>query len=597
MMKHIPASFKIIYAALGLVFLSIIVKLYILAIARHDYYDKLSRENTIKTEILVPTRGQILDRNGEPLAINEIGFSLSLKKGLSNKSLHEELEYIKSFIEDIDTQELNDTYIKYNSRYRRTPVTIIEFLPYSQMQVIYAQLLKRSNVVITPVTRRFYPNNSLASHVIGYIGASDSKDRESDPISKYTKIIGKQGLEKQYNSFLQGELGYKKIQVNNLNQQLKLIEEKEPTSNNDMKISLDVRLQEALDSVFSGHNGVGIIMDARNGEILAAGSYPEYNINDFIGGISHAKYRELLENPYKPLINKIINGQYPPGSVIKMGMALSFLEYANITESTIIPTPPYVEINGHKFRDWKAGGHGSADVYKAIRQSVDVYFYKLSQVAGIGNMAKVMQTLGFGSKTGIDLPFESSGIFPTPEWKLRAWSMPWYIGDTIQVSIGQGSFLSTPLQVARYTALIATGKLVTPHFAKELGGEQNQIEVQDVLSDFQKSKLKALRIGMYQVCSEPSGTAYRVTRQSKVKLACKTGTAQVVGISQDTIRRTREQDMDYWHRSQGWITAFLPYDNPKYVITILIEHGGSGGRGGPLLAEMANKLKELGYVR
>ena len=201
MMKHIPASFKIIYAALGLVFLSIIVKLYILAIARHDYYDKLSRENTIKTEILVPTRGQILDRNGEPLAINEIGFSLSLKKGLSNKSLHEELEYIKSFIEDIDTQELNDTYIKYNSRYRRTPVTIIEFLPYSQMQVIYAQLLKRSNVVITPVTRRFYPNNSLASHVIGYIGASDSKDRESDPISKYTKIIGKQGLEKQYNSF------------------------------------------------------------------------------------------------------------------------------------------------------------------------------------------------------------------------------------------------------------------------------------------------------------------------------------------------------------------------------------------------------------
>lgn len=596
-MKKIPISFKILYSIFGLVFMILIIKLYILAIARHDYYDKLSLENTIKTEILVPIRGQILDRNGEPLAINEVGFSLALKNRLKQHEVNKVLNFIKTHIVDVDIETLREVYEKFSSPYRRTPVTIIDFIPYAQMQVIYAAILEHENIVITPATKRFYPNNSLASHVIGYIGASDSKDREDNPTSKYTKVIGKQGLEKQYNDFLQGQLGYRKIQVNNLNQQLKLIEEVEAISSNNMTISLDVRLQEKLDAVFNEHSGAGIIMDAHTGEILAAGSYPEYNINDFIGGISHAKYKALLENPHKPLINKLINGQYPPGSVIKMGMALAFLEFTNIIESTIIHTPPYIEINGHKFRDWKSGGHGSADVYKAIRESVDVYFYKLSQIAGIGNLAEIMNKMGFGVKTGIDLPYENSGIFPTPEWKMKVLSQPWYVGDTIQVSIGQGSFLATPIQIARYTALLASGKFVMPHFAKQLGDVPTKINVEDVLTNFEKSKLDAIRLGMYQVCSEPSGTAYRATQGTKVKLACKTGTAQVVGISQDTTKRTREMDMDYWHRSQSWITAFLPYNNPKYVITILIEHGGSGGRGGPLLVQLANKMQELGYIK
>lgn len=596
-MKNTPASFKILYSIFGIVCIVIITKLYILTIARHEHYDKLSLENTIKIENLVPTRGQILDRNNEPLAINELGFSLSLKNRLKDSELQNELNFIKLHIKDADIESLRKTYKDTDSIYRRTPVTIIEFIPYSQMQIIYTALMQNTNIFIESTTKRMYPNDASASHVIGYIGASDARDREIEPISKYTKIIGKQGLEKQYNTFLQGKLRTRKIQVNSLNQQLKLIEEEQDISNNDMKVSLDMRLQERLDSAFEGLEGAAIIMDVHNGEILAAGSYPEYNVNDFVGGISHEKYKALLENPYKPLINKLISGQYPPGSVIKMGMALSFLEYANVTESTIIQTPWYVEINGHKFRDWKAGGHGSSDVYKAIRESVDVYFYKLSQVAGIENMALVMNKMGFGEKTGVDLPYENAGIFPTPEWKLKTYSQQWYIGDTIQTSIGQGSFLATPMQVARYTALLASGKLVTPHFAKELGEQKVEMPIQDVLTTFEKSKLPALRLGMYQVCSVPGGTAYRVTQGVKVSLACKTGTAQVVGISQDTMRRTREADMDYWKRSQSWITAFLPYENPKYAITILIEHGGSGGRGGPLLVKFANALYDLGYVR
>ncbi|STQ86525.1 penicillin-binding protein 2 [Helicobacter muridarum] len=596
-MKKIPLTFKILYIVFAITFFIILVKIYVLSVAKHQYYYKLSVDNTIKTEVIVPIRGQILDRNNEPLAINDLGFSLALKNRLKKEQYQEEINFIISYIADTNRDELIEKYERFNSHYRRTPVTLIEFIPYAQMQIIYAAMIQRNNIIITPTTRRFYPYNTSASHIIGYIGASDTRDREIEPISKYTKVIGKQGLEKQYNSFLQGKLGYRKIQVNNLNQRLRLIEEVQATSNNDINTSLDMRLQEKLDLVFQNLEGAAIIMDANNGEILAAGSYPEYNINDFIGGISHTKYQALLNNPYRPLINKLISGQYPPGSVTKMGMALSFLEFADITESTIIQTPPFIDINGHKFRDWKASGHGSADVYKAIRESVDVYFYKLSKVVGIDNMAAVMSKLGFGKKTGVDLPYENSGVFPTPEWKMRFHSQQWYIGDTITTSIGQGSFLSTPIQIARYTALLASGKMVTPHFVKELGGNPADIKVENVLSDFEKSKLPALRLGMYQVCSDPSGTAYRTTRGAKVKLACKTGTAQIVKISQDTVKRKKELDMDYWHRSQSWITAFLPYDKPQYVITILIEHGGSGGRGGPLLVQLANEMQRLGYVK
>lgn len=596
-MKNIPQSFKILYVVFGITFAIIIIKLYMLAIARHEYYNKLSLTNTIKTEILVPTRGQILDRNNEPLAINELGFTVALKNRLSKDEVERELAFLAKHINDVNIDKLHSIYDKFNSIYRRTPVVLIDFIPYAQMQIVYSSLIQKKNIIITPTTKRFYPNNTSAAHVIGYIGASDVFDREQDNVSKYTKVIGKQGLEKYYNGFLQGQLGKKVIQVNNLNQQLRLIDEELATSNNDIKISLDMRLQEKLDSVFSGYNGAAIIMNAHNGEILAAGSYPEYNINDFVGGISHQKYKALLDNPYKPLINKLISGQYPPGSVVKMGMALAFLEFTDITEKTTVATPPFIEVNKHKFRDWKAGGHGSADVYKAIRESVDVYFYKLSQIAGINNLAFIMNKMGFGQKTGIDLPYENAGIFPTPEWKMKNYAQQWYVGDTIVTSIGQGSFLATPIQIARYTALIASGKLVTPHFAKELGGVPTDMPIQDVLTKLESSKLPALRLGMYQVCSDPLGTAYRVTRGTKIPLACKTGTAQVVGIAQDAVTRKRESDMEYWHRSQSWITAFLPYENPRYVITILIEHGGGGGRGGPLLVQLANALYDLGYVR
>lgn len=590
--------YKLVILFFAVVWFIIIIRLIIVNVINHDYYKKFAEKNITKVEALMPMRGVILDRNSEPLAINEIGFSVSLVPKIRNRQIvRSEIEKIASFIPNLDKDYLFELYVKGNNAYNHSPIQLVGFVPYAQMLSIYPYLKRSSNIVVAVNSKRLYPNESAASHVIGYVAKANEKDIQNNPLSQHSKVIGKEGIEKTYNTYLQGEVGYRKTQINSLYKEIRLLQEDNVLKRNDLRLSLDLRLQESIDRDFKDRSGAVIVMDVHNGEILAAGSYPEYNINYFVDGISHKNWQSLVENVHKPLINKLVNGRYPPGSVIKMGMVLSFLEFAGVSENTIIQTPPFILFGNRKFRDWKTSGHGSSDAVKAIRESVDVYFYLLSQRAGVENMTHVLRQMGIGEMSGVDIPNEVSGILPTPEWKLRRYGEPWYGGDTITTSIGQGYFLTTPMQIARYTALIASGKLVTPHFAKDFNGTPAEFPVQDVLSDFQKSKLAVLRKGMYQVCSVPEGTAYHRTQGSKVSLACKTGTAQVVGIPQDVQSRMKESEMEYFHRSHAWITAFLPYKNPQYAVTILIEHGGGGGSGGPILVNIANKLKELGYVK
>ncbi|MGP1450111.1 MAG: penicillin-binding protein 2 [Wolinella sp.] len=591
--------FLIVFVAVWVVLL---VRIYFLSIKSNAYYEELATRNMEKKEYIAPVRGQILDRFGEPLAVNELGFSLALPPGLSVRSKLSELirsvELLVEFFPRLDKDELLARYKKQDSLYNHESIVIVEFVSYEEMHLLYPRFLQSELIKILPSTKRFYPNKTTASHIIGYTGRADARDIERAPLAKYTGIVGKSGLERQYNDFLQGELGYRRAKVTAFNQEIEILEEKRPLENNDITLTLDLRLQRILDAEFENKNGAAVVMDIHTGEILAAGSYPEYDINDFIGGISYAKWDSLRQNPHNPLLNKLINGLYPPGSVIKMGVGMALLEYAGVNERTVVDTPEFIELGGRKFRDWRVGGHGSSDLIKSIKRSVDVYYYKLSQKAGMSNIAKVITQMGFGVPTGIDLPNEFGGIVPSPEWKMRRYKQPWYIGDTIVSSIGQGAFAVTPLQVARHTALLASGKMVMPHLVKMLGENQKEYETREVLTSFQKSKLPALRLGMYQVCEEEGGTAYWYTRESNVTLACKTGTAQVVGISQADKKRIREEDMDYFHRSHAWITAYLPYENPQYVVTIMAEHGGHGGSAtGSTLVKIANSLLELGYIQ
>lgn len=577
------------------------MRLYYICVVAHDSFSTQAMQNILRTDVLVPARGQILDRNSKPLAVNDLGYSISLNPYLGKTKnldiLDNELHAISSLLPKLDFAELKETYLKQYSSYNHDYIQIA-FVPYNDMHKAYTLLAQSDNIKINNSSKRFYPNYTTASHVIGYIGAASKDDIATNLTAKYTGLIGKTGLEYYYNDFLQGELGYIKTKVNVLNEPVELVDEIKANKRYDMTLSLDINIQRKLDEEFVGKAGVGIIMDAHSGDIIAAGSYPEYNLNQFIDGISKQDWDALINSLDNPFINKIINGTYPPGSVIKMGVGLSFLEFAGINEKTVIETPPYYEFGGRKFRDWTPRGHTSSDLIKAIRRSVDVYFYKLSHKIGIENMASTLKTMGFGEKTGIDLPNESRGILPTPGWKLGNRGEPWFIGDTIISSIGQGLFLSTPIQVARYTALLATSKLPTPHLVKKLGDKDLEFPPKDVLSDFQKSKLDSINLGMYQACNSQDGTAYKVVRGVPVIVACKTGTAQVVGISQDVKVRMKEKDMEYFHRSHAWMTAYLPYNNPKYIITILVEHGGGGGSAtGPILVSMVNTLYKNGYFK
>ncbi|MDE7255131.1 MAG: penicillin-binding protein 2, partial [Helicobacter sp.] len=428
-----------------------------------------------------------------------------------------------------------------------------------------------------------------------YIGKANTKDIQDNPISKYTGVIGKEGLERYYNDFLQGELGKQRVKVTALNEEIEVLEETQIEYNNNLYLSIDLDLQKSMDAAFAGQNGAAVVLDIDNGEILAAGSYPEYDINEFPSGISTEKWEALLNDPYKPLYNKLIYGAYPPGSVIKMGVGLSFLQNNIIDENTVIPTPEFIEIGNRKFRDWRKGGHGSANFMYSIKRSVDVYYYKLSLQAGIEKIAKTLDGFGIGQKTGIDLPAEMAGILPTPEWKRRRHKQSWQMGDTLNTSIGQGYMLTTPMQIARYTAALASGKLVTPHLVMRKGNEELTFETKETLS-IQKSKLNAARLGMFQVCNEAGGTGYARALKAKVTLACKTGTAQVTGISQADKARIAEEDMDYFHRSHAWFTAFVPFEKPKYAITVLIEHGMHGSSAGDTTVLLANALFDLGYI-
>ena len=310
------------------------------------------------------------------------------------------------------------------------------------------------------------------------------------------------------------------------------------------------------------------------------------------GGISHKDWQKLLNDVDNPFTNKFLNGLYPPGSTIKMGMALAF-EKSNpgILDKNEF-CKGYIEVgaNKHKFRCWKLSGHGNVDLRKAIRESCDVYFYNKSIIVGIDNMSRYLREFGFGVESGVDLPHESSGIMPDKEWKMKRYKKSWFFGETINSSIGQGYSLATPLQVARYTAMLATAKLPTPQITKN-----NILEPKAV--DISKRHLSIIQKGMYDVCNTPGGTATRYMSNLPIKVAGKTGTSQVVSLPKDIRNKIREEDMEYYHRSHAWLTTYGPFENPKIIVTVLVEHGGHGGSSaGPIVADIYKWLYKEGYL-
>ncbi|EOI2237316.1 penicillin-binding protein 2, partial [Campylobacter jejuni] len=583
-------------------------RVYYLSIKSNVYYEELAKQNAIKTEFLPPVRGQITDRNGTLLAINDLGFSISIKPYLSIKKsnkgiLDKELSELTNLFPDLNASKLAEIYKRNDSYYNQDFIKVVDFIPYDEIIPHYSELNLNKTIKIDPVVKRKYPFGKLASHIIGYVGKANLQDVQENEIAKLSNYTGKSGIERYYNDILQGEKGTRVYKVNALNQEVEQLSYT-PAMSNDIELTIDIELQSYLTSLFEGNAGAAIIMNVNDGSILAAGSFPEYDLNPFVTGISFKDWDELSNSLDHPFTNKLINGYYPPGSVVKMGVGLSFLNSKNISPSTQYVCNGSIELGGRFFRCWNRSGHGPVDLKHAIKYSCDVYFYNGSLQVGIDQISETLSRIGFGAKTGVDLPSEFVGTLPSKEWKMQRYRQSWFQGDTLNTAIGQGNFLATPMQIARYTAQIAKGGEVIPHFLKSIENNNNTtIENQmdenkkEIFTLFEKSQLPYIRDAMYAVANEQGGTSYRYLHNLDVKVAAKTGTAQVVGFSQTDKNRVDEKQFEYYTRSHAWLTSYAPYSKPKYVVTVLLEHGGRNITSGATVAKIYQKMIELGYFK
>ncbi|CAA6809168.1 MAG: Cell division protein FtsI [Peptidoglycan synthetase] (EC [uncultured Campylobacterales bacterium] len=568
-----------------LVLTILIARLFHISVNKYDYYKQQAYNLTVHSEYIAPIRGMITDRYDNKLAVNKLGFAIYIKPNLRYKSrrdiLKREVDFIVDIFDYLDKDKLIKTYLKKDSPYNHNYINIVNFIDYNDMLKNYTKFLSRANIKVKSTSKRFYPYKEVSSHVIGYVGKANNKDIQKNKTSKYTGYIGKNGLEKYYDAYLQDSVGKREIQVNALNIELKELAQTKPKKSN-IRSTIDINLQSQISKMFNEENksGVAIVMDISDGAILAAGSYPEYDLNTFVDGISHEEWNILRNDFDHPFINKIINGKYPPGSVIKMGVAASLLFNNITTKSETKDCNGSINVGKKQrtFRCWKdKKGHEKVDLTKALAQSCDVYFYENSLKLGINNMGKTLKRFGFGEYTGVDLWGESRGILPSRDWKKNRYKESWFMGDTVNTSIGQGYFLVTPLQVAKYMAVLINKKDITPHFIKAIDDEEIIFEQKEIFTKDEKQKLELLKEGMFGVANDKKGTAYWHLLNTPYQIGAKTGTAQVIGIPKDEKERMKEEELTYYHRSHAWMSTYGPFENPKYVVVVLVEHGGHGG--------------------
>ncbi|MBD3839772.1 MAG: penicillin-binding protein 2, partial [Epsilonproteobacteria bacterium] len=646
----------------------LISRLYQLGVQEDDLYKQEAMNISQKKIFVKPVRGEILDRHGKLLAMNDIGFVIKIDNNVSidkktpaqkaaikkenelaekvkkeAKELEvkaqekcktkckeskdtlmkiwssessecekkcENIKVVKKFKRDPKLHEISSKeveglvdilvkefpdlkkekmmkafYSKY-SVYNHKPITVVDFIPYEQMIGAYTRLNIYPKIIIEAETKRYYPYGDKVSHVIGYVSKSNDKENNDSNVS-VIGVVGKAGLEKQYNNILQGNLGYKLIKVSATNQEVETIRNQPVLENQDLHLNIDMGLQSRIYELFYGQAGAAVVMDV-NGDVIAAVSYPSFDANWFVNGITGERWKYLMSHLDYPFTNKFISGTYPPGSTIKMGSALAFA----MNQQGLLDSNEHcsggitIGRSGHRFRCWNNRGHGGVDLRKAIRESCDVYFYNKNLQIGIDKWSKSLHSMGFGEKTGIDLPNEKKGLIPTQEWKQKRFKQPWFAGETAIAAIGQGYDLATPMQLARYTAFLATKKLPTPHLVHKIVNKEVMPEYQSV-PNIDDKYLNTIRMGMYDVCNTGGGTAVGHMSRLPVIVAGKTGTSQVVKIAQGNAKRASESSMDYYSRSHAWLTTYAPFQKPKYVVTVLVEHGGHGGSAsGPIAAEI-----------
>ncbi|MBY8113712.1 penicillin-binding protein 2 [Vibrio fluvialis] len=583
----------------------LVANLYNIQVNQYQDYKTRSNDNRIKVVPIAPNRGLIYDRNGVLLAENRPVFSLEIIPE-KVKNMDETIARLQQIL--IITPEQIAAFEKERRQTRRfNSVPLLTQLTEEEVAKFSVQQYKYPGVSVSAHLKRYYPYGEVLTHVIGYVSRINDRDIErlvregKEANYQATRDIGKLGIERYYEDLLHGEAGYQEVEVNSRGRVIRTLKYVPPTPGKDIVLNLDIKLQLYVHSLFNGRRGSAVVLDPKDNGVLAMVSSPSYDPNAFVHGISGKEYSELLNDKDRPLVNRTTLGIYPPGSTVKPFIAVSALEEGVITPNTTRNDPGYWRIPNSKtrpFRDWLRWGHGKVDIIKALEESVDTFFYQIAYDMGIDRLSDWMMKFGFGDYTGIDITEESKANMPTRDWKMARHRTPWYQGDTIPVGIGQGYWTATPMQLAKATSvLVHHGKVIAPHLLRSTinNGEEfsTQKETEYVtyppITGVPDKYWNMAIEGMYLVNHGKRGTARRAFQGLQYKSAGKSGTAQVFGLAEG--QEYNADELAEHLRDHALFTGFAPVDDPKVIVTIVLENAGGGSsNGAPVVRQIFDRV-------
>ncbi len=583
-----------------LMFSLLFIRFFYLQVVKHEHYQTLAEANRISIVPIVPNRGIIVDRNGVVLAHNYSAYTLEITPS--------KVENITALIDDLAalieiTPKDRRRFAKLMEESRNFETLPIRTrLSDEETARFAANRYRFPGVEINARLFRQYPQGEIFSHVVGHIGRINQRDIDQltadERLSNYrgTAYLGKTGLEYSYERFLHGTTGVEEVEVDSAGRAVRSLSRTPPVSGNNLVLKLDARLQEMVYRAFGNRRGALVAIEPETGGVLAFVSNPGFDPNLFVDGIDPQNWNELNTSLDRPMVNRALAGTYPPGSTFKPFMALAALFYGKRTPQQAISDPGHFNFGGHVFREGKVGGHGMVDMFKSIVVSCDTYYYVLANDLGIDNISKFMAKFGFGSRTGIDLAGESSGLLPSQEWKMRRFKQKWYAGETISIGIGQGYNAYTPLQMASAIATLANdGVMFRPHIVNYVENittrERTHIEPEPLRTlDLKPEHIAEIKRALIGVNKE--GTGARAFAGAEYESAGKTGTSQVVAIKQG--EKYIESRVQERHRDHALFIAYAPSDKPKIALAVIVENSGFGSRAAAPIARQVFDYYLLG---
>ena len=565
------------------VFCILALRLWYLQILEVDHYRDLSERNRIRYVAIQAPRGAIFDRHGTLLVDNRPAFTVSaLRQGIDDRK---QLFHSLGELLDVDEEQLEERWQAGQGLPRYRPLPLLDDVGRQAMEKVQENSVDLPGILVEVKPFRDYPYGEMAAHLFGYLGEVTEEELGKSEFAGYRsgEMVGKTALENMFEDRLRGTAGKKRIEVNVRGRELRQVTTRAPLPGQRLYLTIDTTLQQAAEKALGDRAGAIVALDVNNGEILAFVSRPTFDPAWFARGITGEEWRSLVDNSQHPMTNKVLRGQYPPGSTFKMVVALAALEAGTATPSTRVQCNGSMRLGrSYEYRCWKRGGHGSVDLHKAIKESCDVWFYTVGLEAGIDRIASAAKRLGLGQKLGFPFGGERSGLIPNRAWKKKRFGTSWYDGETVISSIGQGFVLTTPLQLATMAATLANGGTVwRPQIVQKIvnleGGTEWLLKPEKISETvWPAESLKAVKSAMESVVNDIGGTAWR-SRLKKVRFAGKTGTAQVIKRKSDEEeKRDKGEEIPYQYRDHALFVSYAPVENPQIAVAVVVEHGGHG---------------------